>query len=203
MPLAPSPTGPLSVLTHPLFPAFLSQEGSRAEGSQVGQGWERRLSPGQLLAVLHVPTGEKQHKWTEGWGGIPERLCCWVLLPSQPAPLQATSPHLCPLPSPPKLGWTQFSVTSLTFLLLRTHAWPVGVLPSRTESAARRVRGSQKEELQAGPRAGEGQLRDTGESQAWGCPKALPLLGSWPSAREEKGAELGDTSKMWKLSPGA
>lgn len=137
------PKGPPSVLTHPLFPAFLSQEGSRAAGSQVGQGWERRLSPGQLSAVLHVPVGEKQHKrMGEGWSGIPTRLCCWVLLPSQPVPLRATSPHLCPLPSPPKLGWTQFSVTSLTFLLLRTHAWPLGVLPSSTESAARRVRGS-------------------------------------------------------------
>lgn len=29
------------------------------------------------------------------------------------------------------------------------------------------------------------------------------MLGSWPPAREERGEEVGDTSKMWKLSPGA
>lgn len=57
-------------------------------------------------------------------------------LSGPPVPISA------PYPLPPKLGWTQFSVTSLTFLLLRTHAWPLGVLPSSTESAARRVRGS-------------------------------------------------------------
>lgn len=57
-------------------------------------------------------------------------------LSGPPVPISA------PYPLPHKLGWTQFSVTSFTFLLLRTHAWPLGVLLSSTESADRRVRGS-------------------------------------------------------------
>lgn len=67
----------------------------------------------------------------------------------------------------------------------------------------------------AARRAGESLGRIApGRAQGWRGPtqghwgilrsgEALPMLGNWPPAREEKGEEMGETSKRGKLPPEA